>query len=812
MSDRLPEYLRFSADGAPRRKCVVHSGDVRFTVITPALVRIEQGAFTDDATLVALCRSFGDGVPAVAIEGSVTIIRTGTLTIRHDASLPLDGGLTIRRETAPAFLWHWGQQPLQNLMGTASTLDCCDGPCRLQEGLCSIDGFALMDDSASPTFTKEGWFAPRKPCTDVYFFGYGHDYTACVQDFCRLSGAPGMLPAWALGNWWSRYWAYSDRSYLELMDRFRDADIPLSVGIVDMDWHLTRGDGRSYEDGWTGYTWNPELFPNPAGFIQSLHDRGLKTALNLHPAQGVRPWERQYEEMCRVLGRDPEKKQPIPFNCLRTDYLRAYFEQLLFPHEEDGVDFWWMDWQQGVDHHSVAGDSYLQTGLDAISPLWMLNHMHYIAAQRPKPEHPDGRRPLIFSRFAGYGSQRYPIGFSGDTYITWKSLKFQPYFTATASNVGYGWWSHDIGGHMGGLRDDELMARWVQLGIFSPIFRLHSSSSPFNTREPWAFNKQTERIVADCMRLRHRLFPYLYTMNRRSHEELIPLIRPMYHVHPECAGAYQSPTQYWFGSEMVVSPVVDKSDETGLAPAEVWLPEGLWTDMYTGYIYRGSQRLTVWRGPEDVPVFLKAGAIVPMQQHVPGSNALGGAKDMEVLIAPGADGQFTLYEDDGVSLRYQQGAYAVTPLTLAWQENAAVFTIHPVQGDASLVPPRRWALRLTGFRRGCRFTLGGHPLNALWDAKTCTYRVELPELSPGCTLQVEMRHETALIHDNSDVRERYIDRLLRAQGKMHAKEFMLRRFDDAIDFLRTHPSLTVSTDQYPALEGSLAELTAQWRP
>ncbi len=808
----LPEYLRFHTDGAPRRESVVLCGDVRFTVITPELVRIEQGNFTDAATLVALHRAFGDTVPAAAKEGSVTRIDTGRLTIRYDEALPLDEGLTIRRTEGPAFLWRWGQKPLQNLHGTASTLDACNGAIPLQDGVCSIDGFAVLDDSASPTFTQEGWFAPRKPCTDVYFFGYGHDYTRCVQDYLRLTGAPGMLPAWALGNWWSRYYPYTADGYLALMDRFRREDIPISVGIVDMDWHLTRGDGRSYEDGWTGYTWNRELFPDYADFISQLHQRGLKTALNLHPAQGVRPWDEQYEAMCEAMGQDPKEGKPVPFFCLDQKFLKAYFEILHFPYEKDGVDFWWMDWQQGKDHKAVAGEGYRETGLDAISQLWMVNHMHYLAAQRADES---GKRvndrPMIFSRFAGYGSQRYPIGFSGDTYITWESLKFQPYFTATASNVGYGWWSHDIGGHMGGARDDELTARWVQLGVFSPIFRLHSSNGPFNGREPWNYNPRVRSIISDCMRLRHRLFPYIYTMNRRAHAELIPLVRPMYHAYPESPEAYQVNHEYWFGSEMVVAPVTDPAGKIGLAPAEVWLPKGIWTDAYTGFIYHGGDKFTVWREMEEVPVFLKAGAIVPTRKHVKGCNALTGAAEMEVTIAPGASGSFDLYEDDGVSQDFREGKYAVTKLTLDWQDNAARFTIHQAEGDTSLVPDRRWTLRLIGFGKGCTFTVNGQEIPASWDAAHTTYQVQLPELSADASVTVEIRNEAGLTHDNSDRRERFMERMIHAQGETYVKHFILKRFDDAVEFLQTHDYLRVSDDTFPEYEGLIAEFVANWR-
>ena len=145
-----------------------------------------------------------------------------------------------------------------------------------------------------------------------------------------------------------------------------------------------------------------------------------------------------------------------------------------------------------------------------IDPLWMLNHFHFLDSAR------DGKRPLTFSRYAGPGSHRYPVGFSGDTLITWASLDFQPYFTATASNIGYGWWSHDIGGHMFGGKDDELATRWVQLGVFSPILRLHSSLSPFNTKEPWRFGPEARAVMTEFLRLRHRLVPYLHTMNHRA--------------------------------------------------------------------------------------------------------------------------------------------------------------------------------------------------------------------------------------------------------------------------------------------------------
>ena len=206
----------------------------------------------------------------------------------------------------------------------------------------------------------------------------------------------------------------------------------------------------------------------------------------MHPRDGIRAFEEPYAKAAATVGVDAEAQEPVEFDLTNPRFVRAYFD-MHHDLETEGVDFWWLDWQQG----GVTR----QPGLD---PLWVLNHLHYLDSGR------DGRWPLTFSRFAGPGSQRYPVGFSGDTVVTWKSLKFQPYFTATASNIGYGWWSHDIGGHMFGYRDEELEARWYQLGVFSPINRLHSTCSPFSGKEPWNFHEPVRSAMVDVLRLRQR--------------------------------------------------------------------------------------------------------------------------------------------------------------------------------------------------------------------------------------------------------------------------------------------------------------------
>lgn len=385
------------------------------------------------------------------------------------------------------------------------------------------------------------------------------------------------------------------------MDRFKREGIPFTTSVIDMDWHLVDSVDPKYGSGWTGYTWNHELFPDHVKFLDELHRKGLKTTLNVHPRDGIRAFENAYPKAAKRMGVDPASGENLEFDLTNPDYMDAYFD-MHHDLEAEGVDFWWLDWQQG----GVTR----QPGLD---PLWILNHMHYLDSGR------DGRWPLAFSRYAGPGSHRYPVGFSGDTVITWDSLAFQPQFTATASNIGYGWWSHDIGGHMFGYRDDELEARWYQLGAFSPINRLHSSNSPFSGKEPWNYTGDVRASMTASLRLRHALLPYLYSMNYRAAFEGRPIVEPMYWQSPDTWSAYDYPDEFRFGTELVVAPIVSAADrKVARGRADLWLPQGEWFDFFDGRRYeaRGDagRAVTVWRALDRMPVFAKAGAIVPMQR------------------------------------------------------------------------------------------------------------------------------------------------------------------------------------------------------
>ena len=722
---------------------VVAGDHYRITVLTDGLLRLEyaaDGVFEDRPSTLAQRRRLP--VPGFRLvdRGPVLEIVTSRLRLTYDRGPFTTAGLRVEvlgGLSAYTSVWRYGE-PADGLGGTARTLDEADGAIPLEAGVVSRQGFAVLDDSRSMVFEPDGWVSPRDGSrTDLYLFGYGHDYLEALRAFHALSGPTPVLPRWALGNWWSRYHRYTADGYRELMTRFAREGIPFSVSVLDMDWHVTDVDPR-LGSGWTGYTWNRDLFPDPAALLDWLHRHGLRVTLNVHPADGVRPHEDAYEAMCDALGRVPDG-DPIAFDVTDRAFLEAYFDVLHRGLEADGVDFWWLDWQSGP-HSRVAG----------IDPLWMLNHFHFLDNAR------DGRRPLTFSRYAGPGSHRYPVGFSGDSVISWKSLAFQPYFTATASNIGYGWWSHDVGGHFHGTKDDELATRWVQLGCFSPILRLHSSNNPFTDKAPWAFSPAARDVQTRYLRLRHRLVPYLHTMNHRAAQDSVPLVLPMYYRWPEAEQAYQVGHEFLFGSELVVSAVTSPADPvTELATVRTWLPEGTWVDVLSGQVYDGDRLIDLHRGLDAVPVLAAPGAIVPLDgAQVPGNEPVNPVH-LELLVVPGADGAFTLVEDDGTGDGTDPATIAST--RIGYRSKTGTVTVDPVQGCAACVPATRtWTVSLVAadLPEGARSsaTVDGRPVPAEVERDGHVVRLVVRDVPSASRLEAGFGVPVGVAADDADAR------------------------------------------------------------
>lgn len=790
----MKKYLKIDAYPQACPENMIQGEHYRITVLTKSLVRLEyspDGIFTDAPTQTVLNRNF----PQVSFEVRETPeeleIRTEYFQLNYDKKEFTSHGLSCYALGMPGGnrnAWRYGVKN-ENLKGTARTLDNVNGACELEDGILSLwCGCVALDDSRTLTLREDGWVEPRKKgIQDLYLFAYGHRYLEALKDFYHLCGETPMLPRFALGNWWSRYYKYTEESYMELMERFDQEQIPFSVAVIDMDWHLVDIDPK-YGTGWTGYTWNREFFPDPERFLKKLHDRGMKTTLNLHPADGIRGFEDCYPQMAEAMGLDPEKEEPVNFDIANPDFLEAYLEKTLHPLEEEGVDFWWVDWQQGTN-----------SKMEGLDPLWMLNHYHFLDSAR------NGKRPMTFSRYAGPGSHRYPVGFSGDTLITWESLDFQPYFTSTASNIGYGWWSHDIGGHMLGYKNDEMEARWYQFGVFSPINRLHSSSSEFNGKEPWRFKKEVHDTMCEFLRLRHRLLPYLYTMNHRAWAEGEPICQPMYYAYPENWDAYGRKNEYFFGSELIAAPVTTaRIENLNVAKTKVWLPEGLWFDFFTDTVYQGGRNQNMYRSIDQIPVLAKAGAILPMTDEIRAIDTEKNPEELTVRVYPGADNSFTLYEDDNITEGYRQGICAVTEMNLNWQEKT--FTIKPSAGDLTLLPEQRtWKIELHKVTAEEAVVL----VNQTEQKDCCTHNgttltITLADIRPEDTIEIRLPQNTQVAAN--PVQQQIFDFLNQAEIDFIAKEKIYQAARHAQETPELLLSELQSMEITPDLSGAIQEI------
>lgn len=704
---------------------VVRADNARFTVLTDRMIRMEyspEGAFEDRASLTFVNRKLPVPDFKVTYSDAGCTIDTGAIKLVYTGGEFSPETLSI---TAKTFAWKFGDVDTGNLYGTTRTLDGVGDWSslmkKMEKGLISRNGWTLVDDSSRhilvPTNDMWGeWVVERnapKGNLDLYFFGYGHDYKACLRDYTKVAGSIPLPPRWAFGYWWSRYWLYTDAEIRELVDQMKSVGYPIDVFIIDMEWHETWGigDRPDIRDefgemwGWTGYTWNKRLFPNPKSTLDYLHANDCKVSLNLHPASGIQMVESCYDAFCKDYGWTPTNA--VPYRATDPKWCESYFKTVLGPMEKEGVDFWWLDWQQWKTDKDVKG----------LSCTFWLNHLF----SRHMALKDDGsERPFIYHRWGGLGSHRYQVGFSGDCKVSWKMLETIPWFTATASNVGYGYWGHDIGGHHnpdpGAGTDGELFVRWLQSGVFTPIFKTHSTKDPRIERRIWKYPDHMF-ILRDALNLRYRLAPYIYTAARQTFDTGISMCRPMYYDEPEVDLAYASTNAYLFGDSIVAATVSRPTDpKSGVAELDVYLPSGKWYDVSTGEMLTGGKVNHRAYTIDQNPWFIKAGAIIPMYPASVRNLANPGTDELEFFFAPGGDdGECVVYEDDGVSADYAQSGKMLKVF-----RNGNIITIGPRAGT--------YTLRFPCLAPPTRVTVNGVKVPWSYDVENLAVVVKTPKM------------------------------------------------------------------------------------
>ena len=655
--------------GKAREDCTFKGNKYRITVLSDVLLRFEYsetGKFNDYPTIFAINRSFAKKpVFTVKQDEKYINITNDYFILEYSKEKPYaasklvpDSNLRITLKGTDK-LWYFGNPEVKNLKGSAYSFDNKTN-INLSKGLYNLDGFASIDDTMSPVFISDGTIKKNpSDALDVYVFIYKNDFQKALDSYFELTGKPSFIPRYALGVCWNKNEDYTEEELKDIISNFNKINIPLSSILLGSKWNLNK-EGKTLSN----YKFDNEKYKNLEQTINDIHQKNVFLGVTINPKNGITPYDNGYQSLKTKLN--IIKDGVIPINVYNTVILETFLNETL---TNLNIDF-------------IKIDEITE---DKIKTFMLI---HYIYKNLSKNMQ---RRGLIFSRNPGIASHRYPTLYSGNTKVSWKTLKYLPYFNITSSNLGISYYSHDIGGYEGGVEDSELYTRYVQFGTYSPIFRFSSKEGRYYKREPWKWDIFTESIVKDYIRIRHRLIPYIYSEMYKYSKDGINLIKPLYLDYEKILDEPLYKNEYHFGKELFVCPITEPKDKVmNRVVHRMYLPEGTWYDFKTGKKFPGGKRYVTFYKDEDYPVYAKSGAIVPMA--ILDENNLNSVKPpekMEIQVFPGVSNNYDLYEDDGVTNLYKEGYYIVTNIDYNYRKNNYTLILRPTQGKIGIIPDKR---------------------------------------------------------------------------------------------------------------------------
>ena len=646
-------------------ECIIQGKNYRFTVLTERLIRIEYSEnenFVDEPTTLVVNRNFPKPQFNVKEDRNYLELTTSYLKLYYTKGKNLNSSKNFRVEVLNTDrMWFYKHVEAKNY---SSPVMIEDGKVSNTKSLYSLDGFVTIDDSKNKIVNPDGTLKDNYADIDIYLFVYLNDFNLCLKDYFNLTGAPGLIPRYALGNWWSRNADYDDSSLKQLIDNFNIHKIPLSIVMLDKDWHVRTYDGKNHLK--TGFTFDKEKFKAPFEMISYLHSKGIRIGLSINPTEGFYSIDEYYEQAIKYL--EPDEKGVIPYNILDPKWVDVYLKIFIHPLDALGVDFYFLD---TYDKKNQLND-------------YLLKHYQYYDMTRNYK-----RRPMVLGYNNTLAQHRYPVLYAGKTVVDWNSLKQIPRFNAEAANSGISWWSHDIGGYFKGIEDNELYIRYVQLGIFSPILKFGADNGKYYKREPWRWPMKTLNIVTDYLQLRHKLIPYLYSEAYKYTKDGVPFIKPLYYKAPEMYDDVLYSSEYYFGSQLFVTPITKQKDFImDRVVHRFYIPEGIWYDFFTGKKFPGHHNYVSFYKDQHYPVFAKAGSIIPMGTNE-NINDTTPPKDMEIHFFPGVSNEYLLYEDDGLSDLYKKGFYLLSKIEYNYLPNNYTVIIRALEGKSGIVPDYR---------------------------------------------------------------------------------------------------------------------------
>ncbi len=740
------------------------SGSARFEVLTPELIRLEYSPsrrFVDAPSVSVINRTNWPGAPAQSRdENGWFVMSTSVLDLRYKTDSGAFSPNNLQIEWRDAFgthQWKPGDPDDQNLGGVPASLDNRSTKPVTEPGPLTRKGCYSMDDSKTALFdSTSDWVKPResKDALDWFFLAYGHDYKLALRRLSQLVGPPPMLPRYVFGSWFGSRAGYSGEEWKMIVKQFRDEQLPLDLVVIDSD--------SKTKMVWTGYDWDLEQMPDPAGFFAWMKGQHVKVTVNEHYGALTRDSDSHFEAIRQAMNLPADTKE-IPHDLANKKYAGLFMNLLHKPDLDRGMAFWWQDGGAGAN----------MDGLDSL--LWT-RHVEYTGSEQIT-----GLRTTAFCRLGTcWGSHRYGIFFTGDLHGVWESLPVLIPATIRGGNQLTPYMNNLCCGVFGVDLDPELYQRWVQYGAFSPILWFHGL---WGLRLPWEYGQAGEETYRKFVGLRYRLMPYTYTCSRIAHDTGLPLMRGLYLEYPEQQAAYTSQEEYLYGRDLLVAPVTAPAKGTP-ARNNIYLPAGDdWYDFFTGDLYSGG-RTIVHECPLDrMPVFARAGSILPMAPEMTWSDQRP-LDPLTLDIYPGSrPAELSLYEDDGVSLDYRKGAFAWTPIRFeSVTPDSYRLTISPCKGRFKGQLPRRgYVLQVHGLFQPDQVTVNGRTLENLqpdqegagwmWDRRNNLVTVRLSK--PFSTSKkVIVDFINAGTHQDSLVRQQAWN--LRAQLRQAKRDMKLK--------------------------------------
>ena len=655
-------FIKNNRDLIPEQKNIITGDKYRFSILSPRLIRIEynkDNKFENRATSLVVKRNFGSTNFTVEQTELSLTITTEYFTLTYVKGTPMNSKNLKVKVNGTDREWYPSHKEIRNLGSINYSLDYLENNLKLDKGLYSFDGFATLDDSTNLVLENDN-FIPREPTYDMYLFVYNKDLGLCLQDYFNLTGYPPMIPRYTLGTWWYKNDPYNMYDIDNILKEFYDNHLPISVFLLGNKWHNRE----------ENFTYDRTLFDTNI-LNKYYKSKRVKFGLTINPELPIYPKDPLFNTLSTAINNYDNKY--LSFIPLNNNTISIYLNTVISNLKSTGINIFNIDYNNEKDKQG----------------LFLLNHYHYVIANLNEVG-------VILSRNPGIAPHRYPIIYSGQTRVSWDTLKALPTYNNSAANLGITWHAHAIGGYYGGIEDDELYLRYIQFGVFNPIFILAGDTGKYYKREPWKWNQLNLSVIRTYMQLRNKLIPYIYNEGYNYHEYGVPLIQPLYYKYPKIYDEPNYVNQYFFGSRIMISPIIKKKNiEMNRVVQRIFIPSGTWYDYFSGKKFAGNKYYVNFYKDEDYPIFVKEGSIIPMSLD----DTSDLPRNMEIQIFPAENGLYSsyeLYEDDGISLNKNYN-YIIIKMNLDRVENGYKFTITKKDGNLN-VPNRTYLLRFKNMK------------------------------------------------------------------------------------------------------------------